>query len=176
MLGIGVQHIGLVGLIIAVINIVAGSFRVSTGPMIFGALGSMIAGALAPIAIIVSFIATPLVMVIQWLIISGIFFIFASILHGKGDYVTQSYLIALYLAPLSLLASILGLIPFLGSALSALVFLYGLYPLTLAMKETHHFTTTKAVLSWLLPVIVLVVIGTVFAVTAILSLLSNFNA
>ena len=105
---------------------------------------------------ITSVIVTPIVSIISWLIGSGIYYIFAMILGGRGNYKTQSYLIAIYSAPIAIITSIIGLIPLVG-ILNFLVFLYSLYLLTLALKETHRFTTLKAALTWIIPLVLIII-------------------
>ena len=106
-------------------------------------------------AFVTNVIVGPIMSVISWIIFGGIILIFAKILGGKGSFVQQLYLMSLYMAPLAILTAILGLIPIIGGILGLLLMLYGLYLLTLATKEAHGFSIGKAVLSWLIPVIIL---------------------
>ena len=99
----------------------------------------------------------PLLSLVGWLINSGIYYVFARLLGGKGNYTKQSYLIALYVAPLSIISSIILSIPTVGVWLSLLVTVYGLYLLTFALKEAHGYSTGRAVMSWLIPVIILLI-------------------
>ena len=56
-----------------------------------------------------------------------------------------------------------------GAAVGILVWLYGLYLLTLALCETHEYGMSKAALTWLLPVIVVFVLVASLAATLIRS-------
>ena len=111
-------------------------------------------------------IGTPISVVIGWLIFSGIIYIIAMIFGAKGDFTKQSYLIALYGAPLMIITSILNIIPFAGPILSFLAGLYGLYLLTMALKQVHKISTGKAVVIWLSPLIVIIIIAIILLVVA----------
>ncbi len=157
----GAMHVGLAGLIVGVIvglaMLLLGTTIETAG---FGA-------ALGITGFIASVILTPIISIIGWLIGSGIYYIVAMILGGKGSYSTQSYLIAIYSAPISIITSIVGLIPIIG-LLNFVIFLYSLYLLTLALKETHRFTTIKAALVWIIP-IVLIALAAIFLGTAFIA-------
>ncbi len=124
------------------------------------AIFNMFAVALAAIAailFIIALILAPIIYIIILLIFSGIYLLFAKLLGGRGDYTTQTYFISLCTPPLLIITTIIGSIPFVDlSYLSMLVWLYGLYPLTLALKETHGYNTGKAVLTWLIPTAIIV--------------------
>jgi MFS family permease len=81
-------------------------------------------------------------------ILSVILYVFAKIFRGSGNLTTQAYLTALFTAPL-IIISTLFTIPSIGAVASAVIIPYSLYLLTLALRETHG--TTKAVLTWLIP-------------------------
>jgi hypothetical protein len=128
--------------------------------LIAGAITGIIVGivSLNPIILLTSIILYPLINLLSWLIGSGINFVFARILGGKGDYMKQSYLIALYSAPLSIISTIIFIIPTVGIWLSFLIAIYGFYLLTFALKEAHSYSTGRAIMTWLLPFIIVVAI------------------
>lgn len=138
----------------------------------FSAIPGM--GALAAfgiLAIPIGIVLGAVLVVIGSLIGSGIYFVFAKLLGGTGDFATHYYLPSLFVIPVTILTLILNMIPVLGSILGFILGIYNLYLMTLAFKEAHGFSTLKAVLVWLLPVIVifLVVIlmfGALFAAIA----------
>ncbi|MBI4896210.1 MAG: YIP1 family protein [Candidatus Aenigmarchaeota archaeon] len=142
----GLMHIVVAGLISGFISGLAvmlgfSKAGLSTGLGIAGFVGALI--------------GTPIMFVIGTLIVSVILLVFAKLLSGKGDYGTQTYCLALYGAPLSIILTIAGLIPIIGALLSALVALYSLYLLTIALRQTHQYTIARAVLTWLIPTVVL---------------------
>jgi len=147
----GAMHVGLAGL---VAGIIAGLGVLLLGTAIdLAGMGASVGVA----GFIATVIVTPIMSIIGWLIGSLIYYVIAMVLGGKGNFTTQSYLIALYAAPLSIVTAVIGMIPIIGM-LNILVSLYGLYLLTLALKEAHKFTTMKAVLVWLIPVILLTLV------------------
>lgn len=137
-----------------------------------GGMGAgMIGAGIGAAAFLVSIIVTPLVAVIAWIIVSGILYVFAMIFGAKGDFKNQSYLIALYLAPILVINTIFSLIPIIGPILGFLVMLYGLYLLTMALKQVHKVSTGKAVAIWLVPVLALLVIAALVAAAFITTLM-----
>jgi len=112
-------------------------------------------------------VLTPIWMLVAWLIGSGVLYVIALLLGGKGSFGTQSYFIALYSAPLTLITTILGFIPILGWVANLLLIFYSLYILTMALKEAHGFETAKAVFVWLIPVIIILLIVAIAAVALI---------
>ncbi len=115
--------------------------------------------------------------IISLFLISGVLYFFAIIFKGRGDFTTQTYLISLALAPTLILSSLLSVLVstlmspvFLSSTsmlypfgyfsffISLLPYIYFLWPLTIALKETHNFSLQKAILSWASSILVLVVL------------------
>ncbi len=162
-LGQGVIHLAIAGVISGFIGGLA-TFTGLTAVGSMGGLGTGMMGAgMGAFAFVGSLIMTPIITVIGWLIFSGIIYAIAMIFGAKGDFKKQSYLIALYGAPLMIITSILNIIPFVGGILGFLAFLYGLYLLTMALKQVHKISTGRALAIWLIPA---VVIGLLFVVLA----------
>lgn len=167
----GAWHVGLAGVIT---GFIAGLVALLFGTAVGGAIGSTIGIA----AFVMGIVLTPIISVIMWLIGSGIIYIVAKLLGGKGDFKLQSYLFAIYMAPISIISTIIGVIPVVNM-LGIVVTLYSLYLLTLAIKESHRFTTMKAVITWLIPavllMIVVLVLGAAFLAGLGLGGLSNLG-
>lgn len=146
------------------------------------AKAGIIAGIIAGIAslnltnFIFSIILYPILNVVGWLLGSAIYYMFAKLLGGKGDYTKQSYLMSLYIAPLSIVSAILVSIPVVGIWLSFFVTVFGLYLLTFALKEAHNYSTDKAVLTWLIPFIILVIILLIGLGLFIMYAVSNYGS
>ncbi len=163
----GALHIAAAGI---VTGFISGLYQ-----MIFGILGAASASAgLGGVTVfLMTLILTPIFSVIGWLIVSGIIYIFALLFGGKGNYKTQSYLYAIYSAPLSIVTTIIALIPFFGMFIAIIPMLYGLYLLTMALKEAHKYTTGKAVLTWLVPILIVIMIAVIIGVAVIAFLLGG---
>ena len=115
-------------------------------------------------------VSTPIAAIIGLIFGSGFYYLFARLFGGKGNYREQTYLIAIYSAPLSIISSIVSsiliisaladslllMIPFLLVSLG--IFAYSVYLLTLIFKEAHGLSTGRAILTWLIPLIIMVVI------------------
>ncbi|MFH1750860.1 MAG: YIP1 family protein [Candidatus Micrarchaeota archaeon] len=116
-----------------------------------------------PVVAISSLIGTVVIGIILSIIGVGILYLIAMLLGGKGTFTQQYYLMSIFSVPIV----VLSLIPIVG----ILVSLYGLYLLTLALKEVHAFDTMKAVLVWLIPVILMVILAAIFAATIFAALM-----
>ena len=95
-----------------------------------------------------------------------VLFIFARLLRGKGSFGTQAYLQSLFYAPLVIIQQTLIVIPEIGFVLFILVAGYSLIPTTNSLKAAHGYSTLKAILTWLLPILLNIII--IYIVTMIL--------
>lgn len=170
-LGEAVKQLVIAGLIAGFISGLA-AFAGLTAVGATGNLGTSMMGAGVGIfAFIAVLIVTPIVLLIGWLIGSAIIYVFAKIFNGKGDFTKQSYLIALFWAPLVIVTTVIGIIPFIGAILGFLVGLYGLYLLTLALKQAHKVSTARAVAIWIVPIVISILLVMVLASAFLLTML-----
>lgn len=169
-----VKHLAVAGVISGIIAGLAAWAGLTAvgllGGKLFGAAAGATIGAMAFVAAI---IMTPITMIIGWIISSGILYIFALLFGAKGNFKTQSYLIALYLAPVMLITTVIGLVPIIGGIVNLLIALWSLYLLTMALKTAHGYSAGRAVATWLLPVIVVVIIFALLAATLLGALLGS---
>ena len=94
----------------------------------------------------------------------------ARALGGTGSYLELSYAIAAYLAPLSIITGLLGIVPLLN-CLNLPLGIYGFFLNVLAIKSVHRFGWGRAFLSSAVIVIsILLVIVAVVVLTLILIL------
>ncbi|HEY0070837.1 MAG TPA: YIP1 family protein [Chloroflexia bacterium] len=107
------------------------------------AAGGGISGALFTI------ILTPLTFFIGSAIIYGL----AKMLGGQGaDFMTHSYLLSLSYVPLGVLASVLGLIPALGSLVALVALLYRQYSQGKSLEASQRMAPGRAQLAAFLPI------------------------
>jgi hypothetical protein len=153
----GLMYVAVAGVIIGILSgikiAVYGNAMTSLLPSLPGAFGV--------VAFIATVIATPIANVLSWLFVSAIMYVMARLLEGKGNFKTQSYLYAIYVAPIGIISAVLGLIPVIGGILSIIPAIYGLYLLTMSLKETHGYSTGRAILTWILPALVLALIAAI---------------
>lgn len=119
---------------------------------------------------LITLVSSPIAAILGLLLGSGFYYLFARLFGGKGSYREQTYLIAIYSAPLSIISSVVSSILILSAVADSLfllapfllvslgLFVYSLYLLTLAFKEAHGLSTGKAILTWLIPLIIVFVI------------------
>ncbi|MBR9682819.1 MAG: DUF2207 domain-containing protein [Candidatus Aenigmarchaeota archaeon] len=129
---------------------------------------------------VTTIISGPISTIIGWLIFSGILLLFAKLFGGKGNFNTQSYLLAVYGAPLAIVTGLISAVASLTgisgiSMLSGLLGIYGLYLLTLALKETHEYSMMRAFLTWAILIIVFIVILVMVAATMLTTILGIFG-
>ncbi len=87
-----------------------------------------------------------------------VLFIFARLLGGKGSFGGQAYAQSLFYAPLAVIQQVLAVIPVVGRALFVLVAIYSLVPTTTSLKAAHGYSTLRAVITWLMPIVLNVVV------------------
>ncbi len=162
----------IVGLITMILIIVFGSFI----GLIFGGFSKELGfaakstGVLIGIGVLIYIIVSSL---IGLFVGNAILLLFAKLFNGQGSYTLQTYLISLVCSAAILIGGIIGLIPIIGQVIATLAFLWSLYPLTIALKVTHRYSTGNALLTWLIPGIILLIIWLIvfFVFTGITSIL-----
>jgi hypothetical protein len=120
---------------------------------------------------------------ITGLVCAAVVFVFAKLLGGRGGLREQFYLTAALFSPVFLLmacAKVFAIIPLVGFLFeSAAVFVldvYALYQATLAIRAVHKFSTLRAILSWLLPLVMLALIVLAFAMIVAAAVLAMIPA
>jgi hypothetical protein len=107
--------------------------------------------------------------IVGLVIVSGISQIVARMLGGTGTFTQLAYAVAAYAAPLSLVTSLLSVIPLIA-CLNVLLGIYGLVLNVIAVKAVHRFDYGRAVISSAALLILLLVIVACFMIV-VLSLL-----
>jgi hypothetical protein len=104
----------------------------------------------------------------------GIYHLIAKLLGGQGEFGRYAYLNAAYAAPLGIVASLLSLVPF-ASCLTIFISIYQIVLAYFATKVEHRLTSGRALLTVLLPVIVVVglMACAVFSLVALLAQLGQ---
>ncbi len=113
---------------------------------------------------------------IGFYIVTAIVWVVAKLFGGKGGLMDQANLVATFVVPLTVVIAILNLIPFAGGLLALVVEIYSLYLLTLALSVVHNYTTVRALLSWLIPGLILFVLAFVLVGAALLAILGASGA
>ncbi len=113
------------------------------------------------------------------LVAAAIVFAFAKILGGKGGLREQFYVSAVLVSPILLLmacAKVLLIVPIIGFFLKAAALfvleVYALYQVTIALRSIHGFSTMRAILSWLLPLLIVTIIIIIFAIIVVAAILA----
>lgn len=151
----GAKPYAIMGLLL---GLVVGVAIAGIGAAFAAAPGLGFIAALGVTAIPLMAIVGALFQIIGSLLASLVSFLFAKLLGGTGDFKTHYFLPSLYVIPVTILALIFNIIPFVGAILGFVLGVYNLYLLTLAFKEAHGLSTLKAILVWLLPVLLVIVL------------------
>ncbi|HEV8289348.1 MAG TPA: YIP1 family protein [Candidatus Norongarragalinales archaeon] len=142
--------------------------------LVAGIIAGLLAGTfLNPVAGVSALVTVLIGGLILAFLGSIIVYIFAKAMGGRGDFMTQFYLVGLAVAPIIILKSVVLLIPIIGILLNVLLVLYELVLLTIAIKEAHRLDTAKAFLSWFLPLIIVGVIVVLVAATVFIAALTG---
>ena len=165
----GIKQLIVAGVIAGVFYGISAALALNSAGMLMMGKPMMGAGAMGFIG---ALIGTPITTLIGWFIFSAILYVIAKLLKGQGTFDTHMYFIALLYSPIVIIQGVLSIIPIVGAALGVLVSLYGLYLLTIAIKQAHKVSTEKAVLIWLIPVIVIALILAAMVIGGVISALT----
>jgi hypothetical protein len=119
------------------------------------AIGGFLIDAYPGFLLLFAIIIGTISFVVEALIFSGIVFLIAKAFKGRGNFITQTYLISIIAIPLSIVSvsielifwplslqsgglnslSVISFIPF--WTINLIILVYGLYLLISALKETH---------------------------------------
>lgn len=94
---------------------------------------------------------------------AGIQFLIALLLGGRGSFGHTVYALAAYLAPYTIISTVIGVIPFV-QCISPLIAIYGLILNARALAAAHDFTFARGLMVILLPSILLLLVGCLIGV------------
>ncbi len=161
---------GVVNAIIAAIAAAAGLNRVDTSgldPAMAAAAQPSIVG-----VVISSIIATVIGLLIYW----GITYALGRAFGGTGAFGELAWDLSLFGAPLTVAASILNLIPFIGGIAALAIAIYNLYLTYLAIQSGMNLPSNKALYVILIEFAIVVVIGLCLGLTIGAALFAILNA
>ena len=98
---------------------------------------------------------TPIFSVIQLAISAGIQNFLAVLFGGNGYFGRTAYAIAAYLAPITILIAVLGIIPLVGQCLTSVVGIYIIILNVRALRAAHSISIWQALGVMLTPTIIL---------------------
>jgi hypothetical protein len=101
-----------------------------------------------------------------FLIGTFILHLIATMLGGQGEYSTLAYLFSIFQAPLTIVGSILAIIPFLGGCVSFLIFIYSYVEGYFAVKANYGLSSGRALAVILIPLALLIILGICLAIVA----------
>ncbi len=93
---------------------------------------------------------------VGFLIGSGIYFLIAKLFKGTGSFEEQTYLLATFIAPLTIISGAVSIIPFLGGCVGFIIGIYQLVLTYYALKVAHNLTSGKAIGVVLIPILIVV--------------------
>ena len=174
-LSYGAKSVILSGVISAIITIALGLAY----PQVLSEFAALLGTNLTAAVIVLILVGMPLMSVVAWLIVSAVFFVFAKSLGGKGTYTSQSHGIALINSAFNIITTVVfALLAIVAAglisaqiAINVIIALYNFYVITIALRGIHKYSTVRAVFTWLIPVIIMLIL----ALAAGLLVLSTLN-
>ncbi|HLC69189.1 MAG TPA: YIP1 family protein [Candidatus Bilamarchaeaceae archaeon] len=124
-------------------------------------------------------IAIPIIMIFWAFIQTGVMWVLAKILGGKGSFTSQLYHFSIVGGGLTLITSLLSLIPCLGGLIAMVLGFYYLYPVYLVYKGVHQLSSGRAIALVLLPIVLLILLFVIIMIlfaAAFASLLGALGA
>lgn len=99
----------------------------------------------------------------------------AKLLGGQGEYSPYAYLASTYQAPITMISSILAIIPFAGGCVSFLLSIYSWVLTYFAVKVNYNLTSGRALAVVLIPLAIVIVLALCvsFVVAGMIATLSN---
>jgi hypothetical protein len=85
----------------------------------------------------------------------GVYFLIAKVLGGGGDFGRFAYLNAAFAAPLGILTTLLGLVPFVG-CISFFISIYSLVLVYFSVKVEHGLSSGRAIMVVLIPLLIVI--------------------
>lgn len=110
-------------------------------------------------AIITGGIWTIVWTLLGFLIGVGILHLIARVLGGSGVYGRYAYLIAAFAAPISIVSSLLGMVPLVGGCIGILLAIYSIVLAYFATRVEHNLPQGKAIAAVLIPIAVVIVLA-----------------
>jgi hypothetical protein len=123
--------------------------------------GSMNLTALMVMMTVGMVLFVPIVSVLGLAINAAIQNLLAIFFGGRGYYGRTVYALAAYMAPVTILGAILGIIPVVGQCLASLLGIYNIILNVRALRASHSISTGSAVAVLFAPSIIVVVLGCV---------------
>ncbi len=100
--------------------------------------------------------------IISFIIFAGVLQLVAKLLGGTGSFSKYTYLLAAIYVPVTLVSSVLGIVPLLGGCISFILWIYQLVLAYYATRVEHKLSSGRSIIVVLAPLLVLFVIGCCF--------------
>jgi hypothetical protein len=129
-------------------------------------VGNMSSASLLVVMALVLALVTPILSVISLAINGGIQNVLAGFFGGNGYYGRTVYALSAYLAPMTILVALLGIVPGVGQCLTSLLGLYSIVLNVRALRAAHSISTWQAIGVLFAPGIILLILGCLILVVA----------
>jgi hypothetical protein len=116
---------------------------------------------------------TPIISVLGLALGAGIQNVLAVFFGGNGDYSRTVYALAAYLAPMTIIIALVGIVPLVGQCLTGLISLYHIILNVRALRAAHSISAWQALGVILSPTVILVIFFCLVIYVAAPGILSN---
>mgnify|MGYP001347553080 CR=1 FL=1 len=100
--------------------------------------------------------------IVSFIIFAGLLQLVAKILGGTGSFGKYAYLLAAVYVPVTLVNSVLGLVPLLGGCIAFILWIYQLVLAYYATRVEHKLSSGRSIIVVLAPLVILLLIGCCF--------------
>lgn len=157
--------VGLVGTLIGLLHAAMGTAvamlgnGASSSTAAIGLLSGFFAGGVSVFSIITT--------IIGFFIIVGIQYLLAKAFGGNGDFKTQAYNYLLFYVPITIVSSIIGLIPVLGGLIGWALGIYSLVLNVFSIMAAHRLSGGKATWVVLIPILAVILLAVLCTVVLV---------
>lgn len=112
---------------------------------------------------------------VGFFILAGILYLVAKAFSGSGTFLTYAYLLALIYVPLEAIASVAGILPFVGGLIALVAGLYQIYLAIHATASAHRLSLGQSTAVVLIPIAVLFVLALILTFAVGMALLAAYG-
>lgn len=154
-----VAYAGIIGGLLAPLSILSNPAitELKNMPEYDGVFGGMGMTAFLIFMAFVSALITPIAGLIGLALSAGIQNVLAVFFGGNGDYRRTVYALAAYLAPMTIIIALVGIVPLVGQCLTSLLTFYNIVLNVRALRAAHSISTWQALGVIFAPAVILVI-------------------
>ncbi len=128
---------------------------------VIAALAGLLGGVFGPLGVIGGFITALITTPLGFLVGVAAYYAGAKIMKGTGTFLEHAWVWSTIWAPVTIISSIVGIIPILGGIVSFIIGLVALYFYYLSIQAVHRLEGSNAILAIVIGFVITLVVGLV---------------